>query len=80
MIQSLGKHYGFDVNAPFEGLPEKIQKVVLHGSGKEVIEFRYLSERGTTFNREHAFEGIVANFERRYRETDSVTVREEVIA
>ena len=78
MIQSLGKHYGFDVNAPFEGLPEKIQKVVLHGSGKEVIEFRYLSERGTTFNREHAFEGILPNLERRYRETDSPTVREEL--
>ena len=78
MIQSLGKHYGFDVNTPFEGLPEKIQKVVLHGSGKEVIEFRYLSERGTTFNREHAFEGILPNLERRYRETDSPTVREEL--
>ncbi len=78
MIQSLAKHYGFDVDTPFERLPEHIRHMVLHGSGKEVIEFRYLSERGTTFNREHAFEGILPNLERRYRETDSPTVREEL--
>ncbi|QRQ80819.1 excinuclease ABC subunit UvrA [Paralysiella testudinis] len=78
MIQSLAKHYGFDVNTPFETLPENIRHIVLYGSGKEVIEFRYLSERGTTFNREHAFEGILPNLERRYRETDSPTVREEL--
>ncbi|UOO80809.1 excinuclease ABC subunit UvrA [Uruburuella testudinis] len=78
MIQSLGKHYGFDVNTPFEALPEKVQKVVLNGSGKEVVEFTYLSERGGTFQREHAFEGILPNLERRYRETDSPAVREEL--
>ncbi|MDO4640846.1 MAG: excinuclease ABC subunit UvrA [Neisseria sp.] len=78
MIQSLADHYGFDVNTPFESLPEKVQKIVLHGSGKEVIDFRYLSERGTSFNRSHAFEGIIPNLERRYRETDSATVREEL--
>ena len=51
---------------------------MLHGSGKEVIDFTYLSERGTTFNRSHAFEGIIPNLERRYRETDSETVREKL--
>ena len=56
MIQSLAHHYKFDVNAAWESLPEKVKKVVLHGSGKEVIDFTYLSERGTTFNRSHAFE------------------------
>ena len=79
MIQSLAAHYGFDVDTPFEGLPEKVQKVVLYGSGKEVIDFRYLSEKGTTFNRSHAFEGIIPNLERRFRETDSATVREELL-
>ena len=78
MIQSLARHYGFDVQAAWETLPEKVKKVVLHGSGKEVIDFTYLSERGTTFNRSHAFEGIIPNLERRYRETDSETVREKL--
>lgn len=78
MIQSLAHHYKFDVNAAWETLPEKVKKVVLHGSGKEVIDFTYLSERGTTFNRSHAFEGIIPNLERRYRETDSETVREKL--
>ena len=79
MIQSLATHYGFDVNTPFENLPSKIKQIVLHGSGKEVIEFRYLSEKGTSFNRSHAFEGIIPNLERRFRETDSATVREELL-
>ncbi|HFB6963515.1 TPA: excinuclease ABC subunit UvrA, partial [Neisseria gonorrhoeae] len=78
MIQSLAHHYKFDVNVAWETLPEKVKKVVLHGSGKEVIDFTYLSERGTTFNRSHAFEGIIPNLERRYRETDSETVREKL--
>ncbi|WP_051940892.1 excinuclease ABC subunit UvrA [Stenoxybacter acetivorans] len=78
MIQSLAKHYGFDVNTPFDRLPENIRQVLLHGSGKEAIEFTYLSERGTGFNRTHAFEGIIPNLERRYRETDSAAVREEL--
>ncbi|MCS4533090.1 excinuclease ABC subunit UvrA [Neisseria montereyensis] len=78
MIQSLARHYQFDVNTPFEELPEKIQHIVLHGSGKESIDFTYLSEKGTAFNRSHAFEGIIPNLERRYRETDSATVREQL--
>lgn len=78
MIQSLAAHYGFDVNTPFETLPDTIREIVLYGSKKEAIEFVYLSERGTTFKRSHAFEGIIPNLERRYRETDSPTVREEL--
>ncbi len=78
MIQSLAKHYDFDIDMPYEKLPENIQHIVLYGSGKEAIEFKYLSEKGTTFNRSHAFEGIIPNLERRYRETDSATVRDEL--
>ncbi|MBR6876601.1 MAG: excinuclease ABC subunit UvrA [Neisseriaceae bacterium] len=78
MIQSLAAHYQFDVNTAWEKLPENVRKVVLHGSGKELIDFKYLSEKGTMFNRAHAFEGILPNLERRYRETDSETVRERL--
>lgn len=78
MLQNLAAHYEFDVEQPFETLSEKIQKVVLFGSGTESIEFSYMSERGTSFNRNHPFEGIINSFERRYRETDSANVREEL--
>jgi len=78
LLTSLADHYHFDVETPFDKLPETIQKVVLYGSGREIIRFRYLNERGTRFDRDHAFEGIVHNFERRYKETDSVAVREEL--
>ncbi|WP_018151507.1 excinuclease ABC subunit UvrA [Leeia oryzae] len=78
MLESLGTHYGFDVDAAFETLPENIQQIVLYGSGKTSIAFRYMSERGTMFMREHPFEGIIPNLERRYRETDSSAVREEL--
>ena len=78
MLDSLAKHYDFDLERPFESLPEKIQKVVLYGSGREEIPFQYLNERGKKMLREHAFEGIVNNLERRYKETDSPTVREEL--
>ncbi|XXQ68855.1 excinuclease ABC subunit UvrA [Neisseriaceae bacterium B1] len=78
MIQSLAAHYDFDVNTAWERLPEKIQKIILHGSGKEVIPFKYLSEKGGTFQRDHAFEGILPNLERRYRETDSETIRDKL--
>ncbi len=79
MIQSLATHYGFDVDTPFETLDKKLQNIILNGSGKEAIDFVYLSERGTTFNRSHAFEGILPNLERRYRETDSPAVREQLL-
>ena len=78
MLDSLAKHYDFDLEQSFESLPEKIQQVVLYGSGREEIPFQYLNERGKKMTREHAFEGIVNNLERRYKETDSPTVREEL--
>jgi excinuclease ABC subunit A len=78
MLQGLAKHVGFDVDRPFNKLPERVQNVVLYGSGDERIPFTYLTDRGRTMTREHAFEGIVPNLERRYRETDSVMVREEL--
>ncbi|ULJ68971.1 excinuclease ABC subunit UvrA [Wielerella bovis] len=78
MIQSLATHYQFDVNEPFFRLPENVQNVILHGSGKEIINFKYLSEKGGTFERPHAFEGILPNLERRYRETDSETIRDKL--
>lgn len=78
MIQSLSQHYDFDVDTPFNQLSDKVKEIILYGSGKEEIEFTYLSERGTRFTRSHPFEGIIPNLERRYRETDSNTVREEL--
>ncbi|WP_263770541.1 excinuclease ABC subunit UvrA [Propionivibrio soli] len=78
LLTSLADHYGFDVETPFEDLPEAIRDVILYGSGHEAIRFRYLNEKGTRFDRTHTFEGIVTNFERRYKETDSVAVREEL--
>ncbi|MFY9261816.1 MAG: excinuclease ABC subunit UvrA [Gallionella sp.] len=78
LLASLAKHYAFDLEQSFESLPEPIQQVILYGSGKEEIAFQYVNERGKAILREHAFEGIVHNFERRYKETDSPTVREEL--
>ncbi len=78
MLQSLAKHFGFDLERPFNRLSERVQQVILYGSDKEKIAFQYLSDRGKPMVREHAFEGIIPNLERRYRETDSVMVREEL--
>ena len=78
LLQTLAKHADFDLEKPFENLPKKAQELILFGSGDTEIPFEYLNERGKLSMREHAFEGIVANFERRYRETDSMTVREEL--
>ncbi|HUH30116.1 MAG TPA: excinuclease ABC subunit UvrA [Rhodanobacter sp.] len=78
LIQSLGKHYGFDVNMPWNQLPEEVRQAVLFGSGDEVIAFSYLSEGGTRQQRRHRFEGIVPNLERRYKETESSAVRDEL--
>jgi excinuclease ABC subunit A len=78
LLQTLAKHGGFDVEKPFESLSKKQQDLILLGSGDVTIPFEYINERGKNSIREHAFEGIVANFERRYRETDSMTVREEL--
>ncbi len=78
MLQSLALHYGFDLDKPFEELPARVQDVILHGSGKEAIAFKHLGEKGGFTTRKHAFEGIVKNMERRYKETDSLAVREEL--
>ena len=78
MLQSLALHYGFDLETPFEQLPEQVQHVILYGSGNEAIRFQYLGEKGGMQARSHPFEGIITNFERRYRETDSAAVREEL--
>ncbi|MFU2059204.1 excinuclease ABC subunit UvrA [Avibacterium volantium] len=78
MLTSLAKHYGFDVESPFEDLPKKIQHIILHGSGKEEIEFQYMNDRGDVVLRRHSFEGILNNMARRYKETESMSVREEL--
>ena len=78
MLESLARHYGFDIEQPFDSLPDNICRLVLDGSGEENIRFQYLNEKGSRFERSHPFEGILKNFERRYRETDSPMVREEL--
>ena len=78
LIRALAEHYGFDPDTPFEQLPESARHCVLHGSGKEIIAFRYLGENGRYQTRKHPFEGILPNMQRRYRETESSMVREEL--
>ena len=78
MLASLAAHYNFDLEMAFEELPLHIQDVLLNGSGREVIAFKYLNERGTFFGKTHTFEGILNNLQRRYRESDSTAVREEL--
>jgi excinuclease ABC subunit A len=78
LLSSLAEHCRFDVDVPWIKLPEAARQVVLNGSGRETIAFKYLNERGRMVLKEHAFEGVVPNLERRYRETDSQLVREEL--
>ncbi|MCL5669298.1 MAG: excinuclease ABC subunit UvrA [Gammaproteobacteria bacterium] len=78
MIQALAEHYDFDLAKPFTKLPKKIQDVVLYGSAGEEITFYYYNERGKPAKRKHPFEGVIHNAERRYRETESNMVREEL--
>ncbi|HEV7912376.1 MAG TPA: excinuclease ABC subunit UvrA, partial [Albitalea sp.] len=82
LLESVAKHYGFDVDTPFEDLPAKAKQVLLHGSGPEEIAFVYEAEgaRGKTrsVKRSHPFEGIIPNFTRRFKETDSAAVREDL--
>ena len=78
MLSGLAAHYKFDLDTSFEELPETAQSVVLYGTGKESIAFLYPSERGRNVTRQHPFEGIIPNLERRYRETDSLMVCEEL--
>lgn len=77
-LRSLADHYQFDLETPFNQLPGKIQQIILNGSGDEVVEFSYFNSRGGVTRKEHTFEGILPNMERRYRETDSSSVREEL--
>ena len=78
MICSLAQHYGFDLEAPFSELSKEAQDVVLYGSGNTAIEFKFMSGTGSVKKKKHRFEGIIANMERRYHETDSQMVREEL--
>jgi excinuclease ABC subunit A len=78
MLQSLARHYSFDVEQPWEMLDEPVQRLILYGSGREKIAFRYAGEGGRSSVKEHAFEGVIPNHERRYRETESMVVREEL--
>ncbi|MFT6295598.1 MAG: excinuclease ABC subunit A [Glaciecola sp.] len=78
MLNSLSKHYGFSVDVPFEQLSKKHRSYILNGSGKEVVDFHYVNDRGDTVTRSYPFEGILPNMERRYRETESNHVREEL--
>ena len=82
LLESLAKHYKFDIEQPFENLPESVQHAVLHGSGEEEIKFSYVMDSGSfegkKLTKKHPFEGIIPNMQRRYRETESATVREEL--
>lgn len=78
MLQSIAAYYSVDIDQPFEQLPDEVQQVVLYGSGKQAIPFTYINERGRKVVKEHSFEGVAHNLERRYKETDSMAVREEL--
>ncbi len=78
MLTSLAAHYDFDIDTPVEQLPDKVREVVLFGSGRDKLKFAYVGDRGNRYQREHTFEGIIPNLERRYKETDSNVVREEL--
>jgi len=78
MLSNLAAFYEFDIDAPFDELPEAARQVILFGSGRQAIPFTYINERGRAVVREHSFEGVVTNLERRYRETDSMAVKEEL--
>ncbi len=78
MLVAVAQHYGFDLNQPFDQLPESAQRVILHGSGEVEIPFTYTNERGRRMVRRHPFEGVIPSLERRLKETDSLVVREEL--
>ncbi|MFT5879187.1 MAG: excinuclease ABC subunit A [Moritella sp.] len=78
MLSSLAKHYQFDLTVPFNSLTEQVQNYILQGSGKQEIEFNYINDRGDIVVRRHSFEGIIPNMQRRYKETESNAVREEL--
>ena len=78
LISALARHYDFDIDTPYRDMAEDVQNVILHGSGKTEIEFTYFKSGGRTYKRKHVFEGVLPNMERRYRETDSNMVREDL--
>ncbi len=78
MLTSLAEHYGFDVETPFKSLKKKHSDAILYGSGRERIDFSYVNDRGDVIQRSHRFEGVIPNMERRYHETDSSMVRENL--
>lgn len=78
LLRSLAGHYDFDMEKPFNELAQKHRDIILQGSGGEEIEFSYVNDRGTVFKRRHAFEGVIPNMDRRYRETESSSVRDEL--
>lgn len=79
MLTSLAEHYGFDIDKPWKKLAKKYKQAILYGSGSEEIDFSYVNDRGDVISRRHTFEGVVPNMERRYRDTESSSVREELI-
>ncbi len=78
LLRSLSKHYAFDMDKPFDKLSQKHRDIILYGSDGEEIEFSYVNDRGTVFKRRHVFEGVIPNMDRRYRETESSSVRDEL--
>lgn len=78
MLASLARHYGFNVDTPWAKLKAKQRDAVLYGSGEEIIEFNYINDRGDVYKRSHSFEGVLTNMERRYRDTESNSVREDL--
>ncbi|MDX9987811.1 excinuclease ABC subunit UvrA [Thiothrix unzii] len=78
MLTSLAEHFSFDVEQPWDALPASVHKLILHGSGLEEVEFTYVGQKGQIYTRSHTFEGVLNNLKRRYRETDSGAVREEL--
>ncbi len=78
LLDGIARHFGFDIDTPFEKIPKKIQKVILFGSGTEEIGFRYYNDAGKSFSRKHPFEGIIPNMQRRYKETESEFIRTEL--
>ncbi|GAA6134202.1 excinuclease ABC subunit UvrA [Oceaniserpentilla sp. 4NH20-0058] len=78
MLQSVAKHYGFDMDTPFKKLKKKFREAVLYGTGEDEVEFHYVNSRGDTVIKEHTFEGVLPNLQRRYHETDSAMVREDL--
>ena len=78
LLESLADHYGFDLDKPFKKLAKKYQKIVLFGSGKDLIKFKYQGDKGQKYSKTHSFEGIINNLQRRFHETESTAVRDEL--